>query len=150
MGGAVVVRRILPWGRLIGNQGRIVHMYAGMLLEHILGLFPRGGISNQEWYAFIFRISREESDSEIDTPFVNPHRTSHHVTCGFFVACCLDYLYFRDWGIVAFTFRNLPGVFRTPSSPEQRLLQVLIPEMCLRVCVHQHLWSSGYDVSLTR
>ena len=57
---------------------------------------------------------------------------------------------FFGFGIVAFTFRKLPGVRRTPSSAEQRLLQVLIPEMCVRVCVHQHLWSSGYDVSLTR
>jgi hypothetical protein len=42
MGGAVVVRSTLPLGRLIGNQGCTVHMYAEMLLGHILGLSPAG------------------------------------------------------------------------------------------------------------
>jgi hypothetical protein len=61
-----------------------------------------------------------------------------------------EFFAFSGLGVVAFNFRHLSGVRRTPSSAEQRLLQVLMPEMCLRVCVHQHLWSSGYDVSLTR
>ena len=75
---------------------------------------PAGGFQNQEWYAFIFRISRGESDSEIDTPFVNPQRTSHHVTCGGILAWCLNCLHFPDFEIGPFTLRHLPTVVRTP------------------------------------
>ena len=89
-------------------------MYVEMLLGRIWGLFSRGAISNQEWYAFIFRIALEESDSEIDTAFVNPHRTSHHVICGFIVACCMDCRHFLDLELLLSLFANCPECVAPP------------------------------------
>ena len=115
MGGVVVVRSALPLGATYWKSG----VHCAYVRWHVVGAHlgfvpPAGGFQNQEWYAFMFRLSRGESDSEIDTPFVNPQRTSHHVTCGGILAWCLNCVHFRDFEVGAFTLRHLPTVVRTP------------------------------------